>query len=246
MTNYSPIAQIPYPSLTDAPNMQSAMATMTTALDSMVVPRYSSIATLSAAVPAPAVGQQAFITGSNAFVYWNGTAWVASAMALISQTTLLSAVASVTFSSIPTVFTHLRLFWSGLVVTAVTDTIQTIFNGDTGSNYSHADIGVTGTTGTATPGTTFQTANSFINGARIVGAGSSNAESGGTIDIFNYNSTTQKKAMQYQSFGGGANIYVASGGGRWNSTAAITSFNLKPNSGNNWSIGSQFSLYGIP
>lgn len=260
MTLYSPVAQIPYPSLTDAPNMQTAMATMTSALDSMVVPRYSSVATLTTAVPSPAIGQQAFITGAGAFVYWTGTAWVASAMALISNTTLGTAVASVTLSSIPAIFTHLMLVTSNIrsaAGTNVTDLILAQYNGDTGSNYVSEGVNP----GTATAGSlTYSPVASVAGGtsgnlALACGAGNAaNAISGSTSFIYNYSSASARKVMSYYGAIGGnasAGTGVATGGSGWASAAAITSIKLilATSAGTgvtNFNVGSQFVLYGMP
>jgi hypothetical protein len=162
-----------------------------------------------------------------------------SAYEVISTQTLGSAVASVTFSSIPQTHTDLVLISSPI---ATTDgmSLYVRFNGDTGSNYSRTLMSGYGTSA----GSTRHSNVTYIGSNWQVGGGT-----GGTSpyihNIQNYSNSTTYKTVIFR-----ANNYPYSGlsevtaeVGLWRNTAAITSINVSYV--NNFAIGSTFTLYGI-
>ncbi|NBQ85322.1 MAG: hypothetical protein EBU03_04275 [Methylophilaceae bacterium] len=151
----------------------------------------------------------------------------------IATTTLGSAASSYTFSSIPGTYTDLVL----VVYTKNSvqlDSLGLQFNSDTGSNYSN-----TGLSGNGSSASSYrQTNQSEMN----IGLISTN-DAINIIQIMNYsNSTTYKTAISR------ANVpaeLVRAVVGLWRSTSAITSIKVKDGSGNNMSIGTTMTLYGI-
>jgi hypothetical protein len=155
----------------------------------------------------------------------------------ISTTTLASAASTVTFSSIPSIYTDLIVIVSPQQTTGA-DNMRIQFNGDTSSNYNNILIR-SGTSGQDTFSAYSQTSiqtDSFSYpptsnfGAKI-------------IQIQGYADTNVQKSVIVRSnsqngFGG-----VEFGSGLWNSTTTINSIRLFCTI--NYSIGSTFSLYGI-
>jgi hypothetical protein len=161
----------------------------------------------------------------------------------ISTTTLGSATASVTFSSIPATYTHLQIRAIHRNSTAATSDNWAIaeFNSDTtaANYYAH---------------------NLYGSGANPAGAGSSasnlyftslnnnntaSAFGATVIDILDYANTNKYKTSRVLNgwdANGSGFIYLNSG--LWKNTAAISSITLKANT-NNFVTYSSFALYGI-
>jgi hypothetical protein len=151
----------------------------------------------------------------------------------IATTTLGSAQASVTFSSITGTYTDLILVVNG-TITSGGENFLIQFNGDTAANYSDTRLGGNGSAAFSTR-TSSQTS--------MVAA---NIYSGqGTIifQIQNYsNTTTYKTLLSRVSY---ASNVVSSHVGLWRKTPeAITSIYMIL-SGQNFSSGTSFTLYGI-
>jgi len=153
----------------------------------------------------------------------------------IATTTLGSAAASVTFSTISGSYTDLVLVAQPLKSTAGGGTLRYQVNGDTGSNYSN-------TTLFAEAGTVYSDRASGASFGRI---GFWNGDSVGNTLITNFqnysNTSTFKTSI---SRGGNASAIVGTVVNLWRSTAAITSI-LIYNDGGNFNTGSTFTLYGI-
>jgi hypothetical protein len=169
----------------------------------------------------------------------------------IATTTVGSGgAASVTFSSIPSTYTHLqiRLFAQDVRATYGISEIKMSFNGDTSSiyrgHYVYGDGSATSAVATAELG--------YI----ILGDGTSGTSTGGTFgagitDILDYSNTNKVKVVRHLS-GVDINGTIAAFGGRvglssgiWRSTSAISSLTLTSNSNINFSQYSRFDLYGI-
>lgn len=156
----------------------------------------------------------------------------------ISTTTLGSAAASISLTSIPSTYTDLVLIMTPVVTTATTFALR--YNGvSTGTPYS---VTVLYGDGSAAASTRLSSQNEI----RIsYGATSRSTNTGNIIvSIFNYsNSTTYKTNLSrdnYASEGTGANV------GLWRSTAAITQIDLIPVSGGTIiNTGTVVTLYGI-
>ena len=150
----------------------------------------------------------------------------------IATTTVASASASVTMSSIPSTYTDL------VVIVYATDSTSEgmgmYFNGDVGTNYSFMYFYDNGSGGVA--------AGQNLNTTRINFANLSPTISLYTSHILNYANTTTFKPVF--SNGGLATEYVIAYTGNWRSTAAINSITFNVSSGT-IGVGSIFNLYGI-
>lgn len=176
------------------------------------------------------------------------TAKVLSGIRLIDEQELGSSAATITFSSIPATYRHLRVMIAGRQVEAVAfDYVGIRFNGDTAANYNWQTDYSSNATGTAAPGA----------GASVILAGylpGSSAPAGfaGALsaDIYDYRSTTFHKLVTTQSASFQAAAAAASwahalnGAGSWENTAAITSVALNAGAGN-FATGTVASLYGL-
>jgi hypothetical protein len=161
---------------------------------------------------------------------------MASTYEKIATTTLGSAAADFTFSSISGAYTDLILV-ANLGCSSGGQRAGWRVNGDTGSNYSK--IYVIGDGSSASSSATGGESQSFI----FDGIALTTTLSGNLIQQYqNYsNTTTYKTVLSRCNNPGGGLLAVA---GLWRSTAAITSITLTP-SGGNWITGSTFTLYGI-
>jgi hypothetical protein len=158
----------------------------------------------------------------------------------IATTTLGSAAASYTFSSISGSYTDLILVISGTTTVNGAGIIFT-FNGDTASNYSLTYMRGSGTAAVSGRVT------SINSGYLSYGAGFSSTQiSNGIMQVQNYSNTTTYKTTINRvnnaagSLGQGTEATV----NLWRSTSAITSIALSPDSGNLGS-GMSLTLYGI-
>ena len=156
-----------------------------------------------------------------------------SAYEPISTQTLGSAVATVTFSSIPQTYTDLVL----IVNTQTSNNVNVFmrFNGDTSSNYS--DTRLVGDGSSASSGRLTSQTSAII----ISGDPSSNFSTY-KVDIFNYtNATTFKTFLTRSSTADRAAVLI----GLWRATpAAISTINIRVDTGT-FVTGSTFTLYGI-
>jgi len=150
----------------------------------------------------------------------------------IATTTLSSAAASVTFSSISGSYTDLVLV-SNWTVSTQNNLLMT-FNSDTGSNYSETVLLGDGSSATSSR----QTSATSI---RVGFAGSASSKVINIINIQNYSNATTYKTTVYRW---NSEEYVSARVGLWRNTSAITSIVLTASTGNIAS-GSTFSLYGI-
>ena len=152
----------------------------------------------------------------------------------IATTTLTGSSNNLTFTSISGTYTDL-IIAAAAAMPSTDDAFLVQFNSDTASNYSTTFLygnGAAGVSGRASSQT------STIQGR------AGNATIGTSyIQFQNYsNSTTYKTVL---SRGGSASGLVVAYVGLWRSTAAITSIKLTSESGNNFSNGSTFTLYGV-
>jgi hypothetical protein len=156
----------------------------------------------------------------------------------IATTTVGSGgTATITFSSIPSTYTHLQVRFSQLSGTSVTD-IRVQFNSDTGNNYSRHYIygdGAATAAGGASSG-------AFAFGGLT---GNTTSPSVSVIDILDYKNTNKNKTVRtltgWDNNGSG---YVQLQSGAWLNTAAITSITIFSSS-TNMNQYSSFALYGI-
>ena len=159
----------------------------------------------------------------------------------IASTTLGSAAASITFSSIAASWTDLRLIFTVKDTLSGGD-IYLRFNGDSGTNYSSTAL-----IGDGSAASSYRRTN--------VAQFSPTTYSGGmnptnpqlyTFDIFSYAGSTYKTLLETTSGdanGSGSVIEIV---GLWRSTSAITSIALTAvGGGDTFAIGTTATLYGI-
>jgi hypothetical protein len=158
-----------------------------------------------------------------------------STYSTIATTTLGSAAASYTFTSIPSTYTDI------VMVCAHSNSAQSgvrvqVGNGsiDTGSNYS-----ITYLLGDGTSATSGRAANDGSFDFAFVAA---NSQSTLIINAMNYSNTNTYKSFITRN--GNAAQGVTARAGLWRSTSAINQIKLAPSTGN-FNAGTTFTLYGI-
>lgn len=154
----------------------------------------------------------------------------------IATTTLGSAANSITFSSISSAYTDLRMVIT-YDATISTSAIYMRFNSDTASNYSKTNINGNGTTASSSA----QTSQTY-------------ASMGGTdapmvlyeVDIFSYAGSTYKTYLTNLSMDKNGSGATRREVGLWRSTSAITSILLDGSlGGGQLPAGTTATLYGI-
>lgn len=154
----------------------------------------------------------------------------------IATTTLSSAAADITFSSIGSGYTDLRLVV--VATAAVADFANIQFNGDTGTNYSRTGLRGDGastfsTRSTNSPRISVTNSNISTTIPALI-----------TVDIFSYAGNTNKSVLATGSYDQNGSGSVDRSVGLWRNTAAITSIKFYLNS-NNLNSGTTATLYGI-
>jgi hypothetical protein len=178
----------------------------------------------------------------NAIAGFLGTGVAASTTAYesIATTTVGSGgTATITFSSIPSTYTHLQLRWFSKNTSADYG-IRGQFNSDSAANYSFHELYGTGAAAGATAGSSTIYAQMGQNAdatASVFGTG--------IVDILDYANTNKYKTVRalsgYDKNGAGTIAFDSSS---WRSTSAISSIYLYSSVGN-FAQYSQFALYGI-
>jgi hypothetical protein len=154
----------------------------------------------------------------------------------IATTTLGSAAASVTFSSISGAYTDLVLVMS-LKGATTSNQSKLQFNADTGANYSNTYLEGDGTnaySGRRSSGNQIYDFANYVSTASTFSAD--------VTHLMNYSNTTTYKTVLSRSNRPTSN--TTANVGLWRSTAAITSIVITANSGN-YDVGSTFTLYGV-
>ena len=163
---------------------------------------------------------------------------MASTYTPIATTTLGSAAATVTFSSISQTYTDLELVanFDGSVSSYTTLT----FNGVTGTSYSRTRL-----IGSGSAASSDRTANTA--GVINLTYNTAGTPVTGIYKIFNYANTNTYKTAIVKDAAQPDNVAVTVGlfrGSTGSATDAITSITLTKASGN-YTVGSTFTLYGI-
>lgn len=157
----------------------------------------------------------------------------------IATTTLGSAGNAITFSSIPSTYTDLRVIIVGSNVTFAQGWTMR-FNGSATANY-----GTTLLTGNGSTAASYSQSNAT---AIFIGdfvLNNSTVTTLCSVDIFGYTGSTFKSTLHNEAGdknGAGTTIV---GIGTWRSTAAINSITLRNDGGNNFAAGTTATLYGI-
>lgn len=158
----------------------------------------------------------------------------------IATTTLGSAAASYTFSSIAGSYTDLVLIAVGTVAVDG-DSLTVRFNSDSATNYSTTSLRGSGTAASSARGSSLT--------SLFLGYGdgfASSAITNAIMNIQNYaNTTTNKTTLsRINNAGGTTGVGAEANVGLWRSTAAITSITIGGQTGN-LSTGMTLTLYGI-
>jgi len=154
----------------------------------------------------------------------------------IATTTLGSAAASYTFSSISGTYTDLVLIATSGSSLGTGYGLRLRFNSDSATNYSWTHLYGTGSASGSNRGTSDTSILIGYSPSTIGGNVS-------TANIQNYsNATTYKTVI---SRGSEADYRVGAIAGLWRNTGAITSLTLLDEGGGNLLTGSTFTLYGI-
>ncbi len=153
--------------------------------------------------------------------------------------------ATITFSSIPSTYTHLQIRGIARDARAANeDSISIRYNNDSGNNYmGYHEIYGNGSTAAAFAG---NTSTDKMLADRIAGNNATASVFGAIIfDILDYANTNKYKTQRFLAGvdrnGAGAIVF---GSGLWMSTSAINEINLAGANGN-FSQYTQFALYGI-
>jgi hypothetical protein len=160
----------------------------------------------------------------------------------IATTTLGSAAASISFTSIASSWTDLRLVLvaRGDSGSGINFALQTRFNSDTGTNYSWTQIYGDGSSALSSRATS----QDYGYGGGIAGPTSpAGTWSLSTLDIFSYAGSTNKTFMYTTSNDQNGAGYVNRGVTLWRSTSAITRIDLTTNT--SFATGTTATLYGI-
>ena len=185
-----------------------------------------------------------FLAGNTAYDpagYWS-----------IASATGTGSSGAVTFSSIPTGYTHLQIRFIAkdtYTTAADADAIYLRFNSDSATNYTRHLLAGDGSSATASGVINMQGA--WVPRAiPTSGTGLSNMMGVGIIDILDYNSTSKFKTVRSLS-GTNTNGLASPNDGicvssaLWRSTSAVTSISIYSNYSNVFTTSSQFELYGI-
>jgi hypothetical protein len=81
----TPIAGLPFPELTDIPDIPQDIEDLANAVDTVSIPRFATTTARDAAITAPVAGQECWVTDWG-FTYYNGTAWIAKPLKIIKTT----------------------------------------------------------------------------------------------------------------------------------------------------------------
>ena len=162
----------------------------------------------------------------------------------IATTTLGSASATITFTSISGSYTDLIIIMNGYSSNSDGFIPRLQFNSDTGSNYSRTILKGNG----ATAGSNRQSNQTVITLGQDVGWDTTSTEPAYTfVNIMNYSNTTTYKSVLFRD-GAASGTYpgTEAGVGLWRSTSAITSITITfGDPSYQAATGSTFTLYGI-
>ena len=170
---------------------------------------------------------------------------------LATVTVPSGGVASITFAGIPSGYKHLqiRFLAQSNRATYGTDSVLGTLNGDTGSNYAYHALRGDGASASAINGTT--QSRFYLYGSSATSAASAYTFGGAVMDILDYANTNKYKTIRCLAGAdlngtvGGYGGAVALSSSLWQSTNAVTSINLAPESGTLWNQYSSFALFGV-
>lgn len=159
-----------------------------------------------------------------------------SNMVLISSQVLGSAAGTVTFSSIPASFKHLKVFIDATATGTGNGFAQLNFNGDVTPGDYFVNYQTMAFSGTITGNGNFSNPGAYVGTINQASGGAGGLEA----TIYGYAGAHLKG---YTAQGMGYAYFL--GGGLWDVTSAITSIAVTISSGATFTAGSTFSLYGV-
>ena len=159
----------------------------------------------------------------------------------IATVTVSTATPTITFSSIPSTYTHLQVRCSAL--TAGGGTVVALrLNSDTGSNYAAHSINGTGT---AVQADAYVPESYMRLFGRSVGT-STTSPTPIVADILDYTNTNKYTTMRtLAGCDTNGNGEISFKSGLWMNTNAVTTITIVNNDSSNFSQYSSFALYGI-
>jgi len=169
----------------------------------------------------------------------------------IATVNVSSATSSITFSSIPSTYTHLQI--RGITRSSSGNNYDNLwlrFNSDTNSNYASHYLAGNGATADGYAWSSEAQIRSFYTTG---GTASSNVFSASVIDILDYANTSKYKTTRhlngFDNNGTGTSNYdkgtIDLSSGLWRSTSAVSAITFIINGGVNFTQYSSFALYGI-
>jgi hypothetical protein len=157
----------------------------------------------------------------------------------IATTTLSSASATITFSSISSAYTDLRLVLTALANSSTVGA-YIIYNNDSGANYSWLNLRADGSSaGTSYIGPATQINLAFVSSATTT------IPAFYTADIFSYAGSTFKTCLTTASADKNGSGSVETHVGLWRDTTAINRLDIYTNAAANFGVGTTATLYGI-
>lgn len=179
----------------------------------------------------------------------NDLTWLKAYVPQALGPTLLvsSPVAQLEFTSIPTSYKHLLLFYQVRTTQAVAlDGIRLRFNGDSGANYDRQHVHGSGSTASAGE-SIGATGGIYLHDVPGASAGA-NLFAAGFIFIPFYTSGQHKPVVCGSGYKTGTttgSMGVRLTHGQWRSTAQITAARIYPDAGGNWAADTSLSAIGI-
>ena len=173
-----------------------------------------------------------------------GRLWPANSYYQIGTTTVgAGGVSSITFSSIPSTYTHLQIRGIARLTSTSNNVIFRPNNDSSTANYTYHSIYGDGTTTTADGYV------SGLSGAYSLYATSNNQSANifatGIIDVLDYANTNKLKTFRsLQGFDANGTGLMFRSSAAWKITSAISSLTLVPEAGN-FAEYTAFALYGI-
>jgi hypothetical protein len=154
----------------------------------------------------------------------------------IATTTVAVAAATITFSSIPSTYTDLRLIFIPTVTLSTADARMT-FNSDSATNYSSTNLYGNGTAAASL---------SYTSAAYLLVDRNTLNQTPHlyTIDLFSYAGSTYKTCLVNQSEDDNGSGRAACYVGLWRSTSAVNRIDIATSS-STFAIGTTATLYGI-
>lgn len=185
------------------------------------------------------------LIGSARAYGWGSAALDVPAFDSIATVTLTGTQSTITFSSIPSTYTHLQLRYAGLSNNMGTQFMR--INGDTNTNNyrTHYLVGVNG----ASVSGGYLDGRGAILGGGFGGQFSTSYPMVGVVDFLDYTNTAKYKVVRgihgtdanNTGYGGEAEIVS----GIWSSGSAISQLEFYLDGGMNFTANTKYALYGI-